>query len=95
MQIRLLVSFSVRPEHVDTFVGIMQGAKTSLLEVPGCHAVEVLQAADDPANVLLSEIWESREIHDQYAAAMAEGGSMQQLAPLLVGPPEEAVYFIR
>ncbi len=94
MQIRLLVSFNVKPEHADTFVGIMQGAKSTLLEVPGCLAVEVLQSADDPANVLLSEVWASREIHDQYAAKMAEGDAMEKLAALLNGPPVESVFYV-
>lgn len=95
MQIRLLVNFDVKPENVEVFVGVMQGAKSALLEVPGCFAVEVLQSADNPQKVLLSEIWESREIHDLYAAKMAEGGAMTRLLPLLNGPPVESVFFIQ
>lgn len=95
MNIRLLVTFNVKPEHIDTFIDAMQGAKSVLSQVPGCLSVEVLHAADEPHKVLLSEIWESREIHDQYAAKMAEEGSMSQMAPLLNGPPVQSVYDIK
>ena len=45
--------------------------------------------------MLLSEIWASREIHDKYAAKMAENGSMDKLLPLLHGPTTNSVFFIK
>lgn len=95
MKIRLLVTFDVKSEHIDTFINAMQGAKLALGDVPGCLAVEVLQSADNANEVLLSEIWESRAIHDQYAAKMAESGAMSKLAPLLNGAPVETVFYIK
>jgi quinol monooxygenase YgiN len=95
MRIRLFVKFTVKPQNVDAFIDAMQVAKSVLLNAPGCEAVELIQCAEDPCKVFLSEIWESREIHDAYAASMAEAGSMGGLAAFLEGAPEPSVFHIR
>ncbi len=92
MSIRLLVIFDAKPDQADTLVEALQAAKTELIKVPGCEAVEVLHGLDAPNTVMLSEIWESRDIHDRYAAQMAEAGSMDQLAPLLNAEPKTEFY---
>ena len=95
MRIRLFVKFEVKPQNVDAFIEYMQIAKSELIKVPGCENVELIQCAENPSKVFLSEIWESKEIHDQYAAKMAESGSMGGLAPLLNGAPETAVFYLK
>lgn len=95
MMIRLLVRFNVKPECVDTFIDKMQEAKTALVNAPGCSAVEVLQSADDPCHVVLSEIWASREVHDEYAMKMTQADTMGALAQLLNGAPEPLVFNLK
>lgn len=95
MQIRLFVSFHVNPESVDVFIGAMQQGKTELLKVPGCKDVEIIQSTADVTRITLSEVWESKEIHDKYAAKMAESGAMDSLGPLLQGAPEVSEYYLR
>ncbi len=95
MKIRLFVRFNVKASVSDKFIEIMQSAKTELAKVPGCEAVELIQSLADPSKVILSEVWASKEIHDQYAARMAASGSMSGLAPFLDGEPELSEYFIK
>ena len=95
MSIRLLVKFTVKEGMADTFVDIMRGAVAQILAAPGCEGVEVLQGEEQPSVVMLSETWVSREIHDRYAAQMAEAGSMEKLAPLLAGEVETSFFLIR
>ena len=95
MQMRLFVSFNVKPESIDVFLQVMQQAKTELAKVPGCQAVELIQSADNTSKIILSEVWESKAIHDQYAAKMAETSSMDGLSPLLNGAPETSEFYFR
>ncbi len=88
-----MVKFTVVEDQAETLVGILQGAKPILLSAPGCEAVEVLHSTDDPSRVVLSEIWQSREIHDRYAAATDTGSS--KLAPLLRREPEVEIFDIK
>ena len=95
MKIRLFVKFAVKPQNVDAFIQYMQAAKLALKEVPGCEDVELIQSAENPSQIVLAEIWESKEIHDQYAAKMAESGAMGGLMPLLDGAPETEVFYLK
>lgn len=95
MQIRLFVSFNVRPENIDLFIGVMQQGKAELLKVAGCRDVEIIQSTGDATKIILSEVWESKEIHDKYAAKMAESGAMDGLANLLQGAPEVSEFYFR
>lgn len=95
MQIRLFVSFSVKPENIDVFMGAMQQGKSELLKVAGCKDVEILQSTGDATKIILAEVWESKEIHDKYAAKMAESGGMDGLTGLLQGAPEVSEFYFR
>jgi len=92
MKIRLFVHFDVKPEFVDQFIGLMQNAKTELIKVPGCEAVEVIQSLKNPNAITLSEIWQSKEIHDNHASKLENplGGLM----PMLSGEPEVAEHYL-
>jgi quinol monooxygenase YgiN len=93
MSIRLLVKFTAVEHQADTLVRILQGAKPMLLSVPGCEAVEVLHGIDDPNKVVLSEVWQSKEIHDRFAAT--QDGSSTQMAQLITAGPDVEIFDIK
>ncbi|MGB3621197.1 antibiotic biosynthesis monooxygenase [Ketobacter sp. MCCC 1A13808] len=95
MSYQLIVQFKVKDGKADQFVEIMQNAKSRIAEAPGCQGVEVLLSADNPNKVVLSEVWETTELHDQYAAKMRESGSMDQMATFLDGMPESEIFEIK
>lgn len=93
MSIRLLVKFTAAEHQAEALVRILQGAKSMLLSVPGCEAVEVLHGIEDPSKVVLSEIWQSKEIHDRFAAT--QDASSTQMAQLIKAGPEVETYDIK
>ena len=95
MSIQLLVRFKVREEMVDSFLEIMDVSKSRISSANGCYGVEVLQGADDPCVVVLSEKWESMELHDEYAAKMRESGALNKLAAFLVEQPKQEILKVR
>ncbi len=95
MSIRLVVEFAVKPGETEAFVKILQGAKPSIESVAGCESVEVLLSLDAPDTVALSEVWESMELHEQYAEKMRQAGSMDAMASRLVAPPKTSVFTIK
>ena len=94
MHCHLLVQFKVKQDQVATFVAMLQESKSRIASAPGCLGVEVLQSLDHKDKVALSEIWESREHHDDYADKMRASGAMNQMAPFLAGPPEAEFFAI-
>ncbi len=95
MSIRLLVEFDVKTGEKDAFVKILQAAKPGIESVEGCEAVEVLVNLDAPGKVALSEVWDSKELHDQYAEKMRQAGSMEAMASRLDGPPKTLMFEIQ
>jgi quinol monooxygenase YgiN len=92
MSIHLFVKFYAADQQADTLIRILQGAKSDLLKVPGCQSIEVLHSLDDSNAVVLSEIWQSKEIHDKYAAT---AGSLDSLFPLLKSEPKVEIFEIK
>ncbi len=95
MSIRLTVQFKVKEGQADTFVGILQQAKSRIASAEGCEGVEVLLSSVDPNKVVLSEIWQNMELHDKYAEQMRAAGSMDQMAAFLDGAPESEAFEIK
>ena len=95
MSVQLVVQFMVQADKVDQFVEIMQGAKARIAAAEGCEGVEVFLSADHPTKVVLSEKWQSKELHDVYAQKMREAGSMNAMAAFLAGPPESELFIIK
>ena len=56
----LIVEFQVKPECLDRFnQAIAINAKASVAEEPGCRQFDVLHNQDDPAHVVLYEVYDS------------------------------------
>ena len=53
----------------------------------GCTSVETLQNTDDADNVVLVEVWESREQYEKYLAWQRERGTSDRLMDALAEPP--------
>ncbi|MYM63938.1 putative quinol monooxygenase [Pseudomaricurvus sp. HS19] len=95
MSIRLIVEFELKAGETDAFVQMLQSAKPNIESVEGCESVEVLLNLETPDRVALSEVWESKELHDQYAERMREAGSMDAMASRLAGPPKTLLFEIK
>ena len=57
----LVVDFVVKPEHVAAFaVEIRKNAKASRETEPGCRQFDVCVAPEDPAKIVLYEVYDDR-----------------------------------
>lgn len=57
----LVVDFVVKPEHVAAFTGeICRNAKASRETEPGCRQFDVCVTPDDPAKIVLYEVYEDK-----------------------------------
>ncbi len=53
----------------------------------GCTSVDALQNSDDADNVVLVEVWETREQYEKYLAWRREKGTSDRLMEALAEPP--------
>ena len=57
----LVVDFVVKPEHVVAFTAeIRKNAKASRETEPGCRQFDVCVAPDDPATIVLYEVYDDK-----------------------------------
>jgi|SRR5512145_325452 quinol monooxygenase YgiN len=57
----LVVDFVVKPEHVEAFTAeIVKNARASRETEPGCRQFDVCVAPEDPAKIVLYEVYDDR-----------------------------------
>jgi quinol monooxygenase YgiN len=57
----LVVDFVVKPEHVEEFAAaIRENARASRETEPGCRQFDVCVAPEDPAKIVLYEVYDDR-----------------------------------
>ena len=55
----VVVEFIIDPEHLAEFMPLMlNNARTSLAEEPGCHQFDVCASEEAPAHILLYEVYD-------------------------------------
>lgn len=93
MSVTLVINFHVKPEHLDTLVGILEGAKRDLPgNGEGCSAVRVLQDVNDPHRIKLMETWESVAGHQVHFEAINASGDWQGIVAMMQVTPEREYY---
>ena len=63
----VVVLFDIHPDQTEAFHALMiQNAKASLDNEPGCHQFDVCQNTDDPTKVFLYETYTDRAAFDDH-----------------------------
>lgn len=66
----LFVSIQIQPEHRDEFLASMlDDARGSVNDEPGCYRFDVLQDPNDPNKIYLYEIYRDRAAFDAHLQA--------------------------
>jgi len=66
----LVVDFVVKPEHVAAFTAeIVKNARASRETEPGCRQFDVCVAPDDPAKIVLYEVYDDKAAFEAHLKA--------------------------
>jgi quinol monooxygenase YgiN len=86
MKVNVLLEIKSKPECIEelklTLVKILPDTRG----YEGCIEVKVIENQDDPLNLLLIEIWESRQHYEKYLGWRVETGAIKALGALLSQP---------
>ncbi|MBU1175132.1 MAG: antibiotic biosynthesis monooxygenase [Alphaproteobacteria bacterium] len=89
----LVINFHVKAQHLDTLLGILEGAKRYLPENgEGCSAVRVLQDVADPNRIKLMETWDSVAAHQAHFEAINASGDWQGIVAMMLTEPQREYY---
>ena len=77
-------SMKAKPGHRDDVLAILVSGASALREA-GCHLYVVSAALDDEDTIWVSEVWESKQHHDDSLQLPSTKASIAQAMPMLTG----------
>lgn len=92
MSVAVFVELTVKPELVDEMKAALKQILPETRKFKGCRAIDVWGNQDQSNNIILSEIWETKEDHQKYVAWRTETGAMAELGARLAEPPSIRYY---
>lgn len=87
MSLVVLLEFQVKPDAIDDMKALMKELLPDTRSYAGCQGVDIYSGAENPANFVFNERWESREHYQRYLAWRTETGAMDKFGAKLAGPP--------
>lgn len=75
--------------HGNALAAILLQASQLVSSAKGCHLYLVSKDAQDPDSVWVTEVWDSKEDHDNSLHLEGVGPLIAQAIPLLAGKPEK------
>lgn len=81
---------TAQPGQREALLGILSAAADLMRNVEGCRTYIVYTDADDANAIWVTELWDSKEAHDESLKAENVRTLIGQAMPLLAGSPEGA-----
>lgn len=83
MSFALVVNIRIKPENLDVFMQKLAANAAAARKEPGCLAFEVLADPNDPARVMLYEVYESQAAFQAHQETEAFKVYLAEAVPLL------------
>ena len=87
MATKVILEVRAKPGTGAELIAFFRSVLPETRAYEGCTSVETLQNSDDADNVVLVEIWETREQYEKYLAWQRERGTSDRLMDALAEPP--------
>jgi len=84
----LIVKFKTHQDTRDAFISILLQAARSVQNLKGCHQYTIAKDVANEDIVIVSEIWDTKEEHDNSLKMEGSKEFIAQAMPLLNGRPE-------
>jgi len=82
MACTVVLEVKLKSDMIDTAKGAFKEILPDTRAYDGCQSVEVVENQDEAGNLVLIEIWESREKQEKYLGWRAETGVLDQLGAM-------------
>jgi len=81
--------FKAKPGESSQLAAILMRAAQLMQHAKGCHLYAVAMDEQQPHSVWVTEIWDSKEDHDNSLSAPGVGELIAEAMPLLDGMPQK------
>ena len=87
MSVNVILEVQSKPETIEELKSTFEAILPDTRNYDGCISVEVIINQEDSLNIVLFEIWETREYQEKYLKWRAETGALDTLGTMLSQPP--------
>ena len=87
MSINVILELQAKEESIDELKATLENILPDTRGFEGCVSVQVTTNQDDPLNLVLLEVWESRKSNEKYLGWRTETGALEALGAMLSQPP--------
>ena len=87
MAVRVILDVRAKPGTGNELVAFFRSILPETRAYEGCFGVDTLQNSNDADNVVLVEVWDSRERYEEYLVWQRERGVRDRLMEALAEPP--------
>ena len=87
MATRVILEVRAKPGTGDELVAFLRSILPETRAHEGCTSVKTLRNSDDADNVVVVEVWDTREQYEKYLAWQRERGTSDRLREALAEPP--------
>ena len=87
MSANVIITFTVKPERIDSFRNFLSSVKTDLPKVEGCQSVDVYNEKTNTNVFTLVELWNSEELHQKHISGVFESGNWDTISEHLEHAP--------
>ncbi|MFT6398158.1 MAG: quinol monooxygenase YgiN [Bradymonadia bacterium] len=84
----MILTFHVKPEARNEFLGALKDALPDTRAYDGCESVTLFTPDDDEGRVMIYEQWATKEKQAVYFNWRVETGLLDAIGPMLSGEPE-------
>ena len=90
----LIGNFTTAPNDRDALIEILEEAATIMEDVSGCKQYILYEDAVDDEKIWVTEIWESKEAHDESLTRTDVRAIIARAIPLLKETPEQGIQLV-
>lgn len=83
----VLLELQVTPESMEEMKSYLRAALPDTRAYEGCRSCDVYDELEDSPNLLIHQLWDSREHHEKYVAWRTEMGFIERLGTMLAAAP--------
>ncbi|PWQ95141.1 putative quinol monooxygenase [Leucothrix arctica] len=92
MSVNVILEVQSKPESIDELKSTFEKILPDTRSYDGCLSVEVMVNQNNPLNIMLFEVWESREKQEKYFQWRGETGALDALGAILSQPASLQFY---
>jgi quinol monooxygenase YgiN len=91
MSITRINEFVAKDGHIDDLLAFLASIVPLIVSSDGCRSCQILQSQEDPARIMMIEVWDTVDAH-KASLKNIPAGTFKKTSEMLAAPPRGEYY---